>query len=83
MSSIQEVQAVLDTIRELLAEMYRSASSAGERLDEAIEILTETSRTHHESLVPAGFAMVSERMPDFLGQISASMQSVETLAARL
>lgn len=83
MTSIEDVKAILERVRELAADMYRGATAARNALDEAVEILTETSRNHQESLVPPEFVLAGQKLTDLQALIAGNMEAVTGLAERL
>ena len=83
MSSVAEVKVALEQVCEFLREAYRSVRSAQQALDEAVEILTESSSNHHESLLPPEFVRAKERFPDQLELMVVSLERIQRLAVEL
>ncbi|MCK2238025.1 MULTISPECIES: hypothetical protein [unclassified Crossiella] len=73
MSSIAEVLAVLDSVREQLLQAHRGLTEADELIGESLAVLSKIGKHHSESLTP----------PELLGASTQHQRSVELLGAAL
>jgi hypothetical protein len=81
--SLGQVRAVLAEVSERLHTAYRCARSAEQGLAEAIALLTELDRSHHDQLVPPELLRADQELTRGLGLISGGADSVAALDARL
>jgi hypothetical protein len=81
--SLEALRAALAEVSEQLHTAYRCARSAGQGLTEAIAVLTELNRSHHERLVPGELVRADEELTRSLGLISGGAESVAAIDARL
>jgi hypothetical protein len=81
--SIEEIRAVIATVRDHLLAAHHNVTNARERLAEALRTLTELSGNHSESLVPAHLARVDDQLAGCLELIAGSLDSIERFAAAL
>lgn len=81
--SIGEVRAALEEVSEQLRTAYRCGRDAKEQLAEAIAVLTELERSHHEQVVPAELLRADQELTRGLGLISGGADSVAAFDALL
>jgi hypothetical protein len=81
--SLGEIRATLEEVSARLSTAYRCARSAEQRLTEAVALLTELNRSHHESLVPPELLRADEELTRGLGLINGGAESVAAIEARL
>jgi hypothetical protein len=81
--SLGEIRATLEEVSARLSTAYRCARSAEQRLTEAVALLTELNRSHHESLVPPELLRAEEELTRGLGLINGGAESVAAIEARL
>lgn len=83
MASVAEVKVALEQSGEYLRDAYRSVREAQQTLDEAVEILVEAGRNHHEPLLPPEFARAKEGFGPQLELMVRSLESVQRLSLEL
>lgn len=81
--SLGEVRAGLVEVSERLHTAYRCARTAQQRLAEAVALLTELDRVHHDNLVPPALLSADQELTRGLGLISGGAESVASIEARL
>lgn len=81
--SLGEIRAALGEVSARLSMAYRSASTAEQRLAEAVALLTELNQSHHESLVPPELLRADQELTRGLGLINGGAESVAAIEARL
>lgn len=81
--SVEQLRASLTEVSEWLLTAYRCARSAEQRLAEAVALLTELDRSHHEQLVPPELLRADQELTRSLGLISGGADSVAAIDARL
>jgi hypothetical protein len=81
--SIEQVRAALAEVSERLRTAYRCARSAERGLAQAVALLAELDRSHHEQLVPAELVRADEELTRGLELISGGVDSVAAIDARL
>ena len=81
--SIEQLRAALAEVSERLRSAYRCASSAEQGLAQAIALLTELNRSHHDQLVPPDLLRADQELTRSLGLISGGADSVAAVDARL
>jgi hypothetical protein len=81
--SLGELRAALDEVSERLHAAHRCAQSAGERLAEAVALLTELGRSYQDGLVPPELARAGEELSRGLGLISGGADAVAAIEMRL
>jgi hypothetical protein len=81
--SLGEVRAGLVEVSERLRTTYRCLRTAEQRLAEAVAMLSELDRSHHEQLVPQELLRADQELTRGLGLISGGADSVAAIEARL
>jgi len=81
--SLGEIRAALGEVSARLSTAYRCASTAEQRLAEAVALLTELNQSHHESLVPPELLRADQELTRGLGLINGGAESVAAIEARL
>jgi len=82
-SSLEEVRAGLSEVSERLRAAYGCAVTAQQRLAEALALLTELDRAHHDVLVPTQLRRADQELERTLGMIMSGAESVTAIEARL
>jgi hypothetical protein len=81
--SVEQIRAALAEVSDWLQTAYRCARSAEQQLAEAVALLTELDRSHHEQLVPPELLRADQELTRSLGLISGGADSVVAIDARL
>jgi hypothetical protein len=81
--SLGEVRAVLGEVSTRLHAAYRAAWTAQQRITEAVTLLTELDRSHHDSLLPPELPRADQELTRGLGLISGGADAVAAVEARL
>ncbi|MGI8816982.1 MAG: hypothetical protein ACR2G2_17325 [Pseudonocardia sp.] len=81
--SVGEVRAGLTEVAERLHAAYRCARTAEQRLAEAVALLTELDRSHHDQLVPPQLLSADPELSRGLDLIMGGAESVTAIEARL
>lgn len=81
--SLGELRAALDGVRGLTEDARGHAGLAGERLDEAVAILTDLTSRSGAALPAADFARVREEVDTLVQTLEQTAVLVDEFAARL
>ncbi|HWC82432.1 MAG TPA: hypothetical protein VG756_20980 [Pseudonocardiaceae bacterium] len=75
--SIEAIATTLSEVRAEILAAHHDVRAARVRLAEAVELLTELSRNHPESLVPPGFSQADEQLSGGLESLAGSLAAIE------
>ncbi len=81
--SLSEVRTGLSEVSERLRTAYRCLRTAEQRLAEAVALLTELDRSHHDQLVPPQLLSADPELSRGLDLIMGGAESVTAIEARL
>lgn len=81
--SLGEIRAALADVTQRLYQAHHCAGLAARGIAEAVAVLTDLDRAHHESLVPPQLLRADEELTRGLGLISGGVDSVAAVEARL
>lgn len=81
--SIEAINAAMSGVREHLLAAHQHLTTARHRVADALELLTELSRDHSESLVPPQLPHADERLGAGLEQVAGSVAAIDRFVAML
>ncbi|MCP2262041.1 hypothetical protein LX15_005773 [Streptoalloteichus tenebrarius] len=83
MSSIAELRAALEAVREQLRVAHAASSSARESLEESRSLFLDVGRNHPEPLLPPELAKALDQVDHALSLVVAAITSLDGYATRL
>lgn len=81
--SLSEVRAGLSEVSQRLRTAYRCLRTAEQRLVEAVALLSELDRSHHDQLLSPELLRADQELTRGLEWISCGADTVATIEARL
>ncbi len=81
--SVAEIRAVLAEVNDRLGAAYQSTRTAQASIAQAIAVLAELDRQHHESLLPDELRRADDELSRGLASISGGADAVAAIDSRL